>query len=145
MTMVLVLDALNQAIGQRLSSKTQGLIHHSDRGAQYLSLNYTERLAQAGMDASVGSVKDSYEDALAESVIGLFKAQVEWQTTHVGALVQRQMPAQRHWIRHTQPRRGLLLCNPRIHRQSRLISVPNALRKNRGGSSPCERALNNHE
>ena len=93
MTTALVLDALNQAISQRLSSKTQGLIHHSDRGAQYLSLKYTERLAQAGMDTSVGSVGDSYDNALAESVIRLFKAevinllgpwksmaQVEWQT-----------------------------------------------------------------
>ena len=93
MTTALVLDALNQAISQRLSSKAPGLIHHSDRGSQYLALRYTERLAQAGIDTSVGSVGDSYDNALAESVIGLFKAevinllgpwksmaQVEWQT-----------------------------------------------------------------
>ena len=49
---------------------------HSDRGSQYLALKYTERLAQAGIDASVGSVGDSYDNALAESVIGLFKAEV---------------------------------------------------------------------
>ena len=63
-------------LGQRLSAKPQGLIHHSDRGSQYLALRYTERLVQAGIDTSVGSVGDSYDNALAESVIGLFKAEV---------------------------------------------------------------------
>ena len=50
--------------------------HHSDRGGQYLSIRYTERLAEAGMESSVGSVGDSYDNALAESVIGLFKTEV---------------------------------------------------------------------
>lgn len=76
MTTSFVLDALNQAICQRRPAKEGGLIHHSDRGSQYLSIRYTERLADAGIDTSVGSVGDSYDNALAESVIGLFKAEV---------------------------------------------------------------------
>ena len=55
---------------------TAGLIHHSDRGSQYLSIRYTERLAAAGVEASVGSVGDSYDNALAETIIGLYKTEV---------------------------------------------------------------------
>jgi transposase InsO family protein len=102
MTTGFVLDALNQAICQRAPSEAicqrapseaGKLIHHSDRGSQYLSIRYTERLAEAGIDTSVGSVGDSYDNALAESIIGLFKTevikflgpwksvgQVEWET-----------------------------------------------------------------
>jgi transposase InsO family protein len=106
MTTGFVLDALNQAIHcrqaiaqqsaercQRAPSEADELIHHSDRGSQYLSIRYTERLAEAGIDTSVGSVGDSYDNALAESIIGLFKTevikflgpwktvgQVEWET-----------------------------------------------------------------
>lgn len=53
-----------------------GLTHHSDRGVQYLSVRYTERLAEAGIEGSVGSTGDSYDDALAESLIGLYKTEV---------------------------------------------------------------------
>ena len=70
----LALDALEQAIWDR--DKLSGLIHHSDRGVQYLSIRYTERLAEAGIEPSVGSQGDSYDNALAESVIGLFKTEV---------------------------------------------------------------------
>ena len=70
----LVLDALEQAIWAR--GKTDGLIHHSDRGSQYLSIRYSERLADVGIDASVGSVGDSYDNALAETINGLYKAEV---------------------------------------------------------------------
>jgi putative transposase len=70
----LALDALEQAIWARAA--TEGVVHHSDRGGQYLSIRYTERLAEAGMESSVGSVGDSYDNALAESVIGLFKTEV---------------------------------------------------------------------
>ena len=70
----LALDALEQAIWSR--AETNGLVHHSDRGGQYVSIRYTERLAGAGMEPSVGSVGDSYDNALAESVIGLFKTEV---------------------------------------------------------------------
>jgi putative transposase len=70
----LVLDALEQAIWAR--GKADGLIHHSDRGSQYLSIRYTDRLADAGIDASVGSVGDSYDNALAETINGLYKTEV---------------------------------------------------------------------
>jgi transposase InsO family protein len=70
----LALDALEQAIYSR--SATEGLVHHSDRGVQYLSIRYTERLAEAGIEPSVGSIGDSYDNAMAESVIGLFKAEI---------------------------------------------------------------------
>jgi putative transposase len=70
----LVLDALEQALWAR--GGAQGLVHHSDRGSQYLSIRYTERLAEAGVESSVGSVGDSYDNALAETIIGLFKAEV---------------------------------------------------------------------
>ena len=70
-----VLDALNQAIQARQPTEG-GLIHHSDRGVQYVSIKYTNRLSEAGIEPSVGSVGDSYDNALAETVIGLFKAEV---------------------------------------------------------------------
>ncbi|MCL4137859.1 UNVERIFIED_CONTAM: hypothetical protein GTU68_065554 [Idotea baltica] len=69
-----VLDALEQALYERRPS--ENLIHHSDRGSQYLSIKYTERLADAGLEPSVGTVGDSYDNALAETMIGLFKAEV---------------------------------------------------------------------
>lgn len=71
----LALDALEQAICERGLGKDR-LVHHSDRGVQYLSIRYTERLAEAGIEPSVGSRGDSYDNALAESVIGLFKTEV---------------------------------------------------------------------
>jgi transposase InsO family protein len=71
-----VLDALEQALHARCPFAPDGLVHHSDRGSQYLSIKYTERLAEAGIEPSVGSVGDSYDNALAESVIGLFKTEV---------------------------------------------------------------------
>ena len=71
-----VLDALEQALHDRRPAETDGLVHHSDRGSQYVSIKYTERLADAGIEPSVGSVGDSYDNALAETVIGLFKTEV---------------------------------------------------------------------
>jgi len=70
----LALDALEQALHAR--PHVEGLVHHSDRGIQYVALRYTERLAEAGIERSVGSVGDSYDNALAESINGLFKAEV---------------------------------------------------------------------
>jgi transposase InsO family protein len=70
-----VLDALGQALHDRRPLKG-GLIHHSDRGRQYVGIRYTERLVEAGIEPSVGSVGDSYDNALAETVIGLFKTEV---------------------------------------------------------------------
>jgi putative transposase len=72
----LVLDALEQAIHQRRAAGAVDLVHHSDRGVQYVSMRYTERLADAGIAPSVGSRGDSYDNALAESVIGLYKTEV---------------------------------------------------------------------
>jgi transposase InsO family protein len=70
----LTLDALEQALHAR--PDRDGLVHHSDRGVQYLALRYTERLVTAGIAPSVGTVGDSYDNALAESVIGLYKTEV---------------------------------------------------------------------
>ena len=70
----LALDALEQALWAR--DHTGCLVHHSDRGSQYLSIRYTERLGEAGIEPSVGSVGDAYDNALAETVIGLYKTEV---------------------------------------------------------------------
>jgi putative transposase len=72
----LVLDALEQAVWHRSPQDLSGLVHHSDRGSQYLSIRYTERLADLEAVVSVGSRGDSYDNALAESVIGLYKTEV---------------------------------------------------------------------
>jgi putative transposase len=72
----LALDALEMAIWSRRGDQLAGLVHHSDRGVQYLSIVYTERLAEAGAVASVGSRGDSYDNALAETVNGLYKAEL---------------------------------------------------------------------
>jgi putative transposase len=71
-----VLDALEQALHDRRPIHRGGLVHHSDRGSQYVSIRYTERLAEAGVEPSVGSVGDSYDNALAETINGLYKAEV---------------------------------------------------------------------
>ena len=79
-----VLDAIEQAVHERRPTKGMGLVHHSDRGSQYLSIKYTERLAEAGIESSVGSVGDSYDNALAETINGLFKAEVKVLTKEPG-------------------------------------------------------------
>jgi transposase InsO family protein len=71
-----VLDALEQALHERRPLHRGGLVHHSDRGSQYVSIKYSERLAEAGIEPSVGSVGDSYDNALAETINGLYKAEV---------------------------------------------------------------------
>ena len=79
-----VLDALEQALYARRAERDGALIHHSDRGSQYVSIRYTERLAEAGIEPSVGSKGDSYDNALAETINGLYKAEVihrrTWKT-----------------------------------------------------------------
>lgn len=85
----LALDALEQAIYDRCDADTGDRVHHSDRGTQYLSIRYTERLADAGIELSVGSRGDAYDNALAESVIGLFKTEVirrrgPWRSLEAG-------------------------------------------------------------
>jgi putative transposase len=71
-----VLDALEQALHDRRPVRGGRLVHHSDRGVQYVSIKYTERLVEAGIEPSVGSVGDSYDNALAETINGLYKAEV---------------------------------------------------------------------
>ncbi len=101
-----VLDALEQAIYARSGDALTGLVHHSDRGTQYLSMRYTDRLADAGIAPSVGSQGDAFDNALAESVIGLYKTEVirrrgpwrsleavEFATLDVGRLVQHAAAA----------------------------------------------------
>jgi len=72
----LPLDALEMALWRRRIKKDSGLIHHSDRGSQYVSIRYTDRLADIGASASVGSVADSYDNAMAEALNGTFKAEL---------------------------------------------------------------------
>ena len=72
----LALDALEQALYDREVAERNTLIHHSDRGVQYLSIRYTERLVEAGIEPSVGTVGDSYDNALAETIIGLYKTEL---------------------------------------------------------------------
>ena len=104
-----VLDALEQALHARRPVRGGGLVHHSDRGSQYLALRYTERLAEAGIEPSVGSVGDSYDNALAETVNGLYKAEVIHRRgpvaqfrgggvrhARIGGLVQPPPPARAH-------------------------------------------------
>jgi len=96
----LVLDTIEQAIWTREKegvSDLSGLVHHTDAGSQYTSIAFTERLAEAGVDASVGSVGDAYDNALAESVIGLFKTELirrrgPWHT------VEQVEAATLHWV-----------------------------------------------
>ena len=71
----IALDALEQALYDR-QVEQEGLIHHSDRGVQYVSIRYTERLGEVGITPSVGSVGDSYDNALAETIIGLYKTEL---------------------------------------------------------------------
>ena len=105
MTTALVLDALEQAVWTRRrdgAADLAGLIHHNDAGSQYTSIAFTERLAEAGIDASVGSVGDAYDNALAESVIGLFKTELikprgPWRTVdEVEAATLHYV----HWFNH---------------------------------------------
>ena len=76
MTTDFVLDALEQALYDRRPGNDGSLIHHSDRGSQYVSIRYSERLAEAGIEPSVGSRGDSYDNALAETINGLYKAKL---------------------------------------------------------------------
>lgn len=90
-----VLDALEQALYARQPEKEDGLIHHSDRGSQYVSIRYTERLAEAGIEPSVGSKGDSYDNALAETINGLYKAELihrraPWKTIEAVELATLQ-------------------------------------------------------
>ncbi len=97
-----VLDALEQALYERQPGGDDALIHHSDRGSQYLSIRYTERLAEAGVEPSVGSKGDSYDNALAETINGLYKAELihrraPWKTKESVELATLNWV---HWFNH---------------------------------------------
>lgn len=97
-----VLDALEQALYERRAFEQSTLIHHSDRGSQYVSLRYTERLLEAGIEASVGSVGDAYDNALAETINGLYKTELiehrgPWRTMQAVELATLQWV---DWFNH---------------------------------------------
>ena len=97
-----VLDALEQALYARQPERTDALIHHSDRGSQYVSIRYSERLAEAGIEPSVGSKGDSYDNALAEPINGLYKAELihrraPWKTKEAVELATLQWVS---WFNH---------------------------------------------
>ena len=97
-----VLDALEQALYAREPERNQALVHHSDRGSQYVSFRYTERLAEAGIEPSVGSRGDSYDNALAETINGLYKAELihrraPWKTKAAVELATLEWVA---WFNH---------------------------------------------
>jgi putative transposase len=97
-----VLDALEQALYARQPGQNGSLIHHSDRGVQYVSIRYSERLALAGIEPSVGSTGDSYDNALAETINGLYKAEVihrrgPWKTQEAVELATLEWVA---WFNH---------------------------------------------
>ena len=95
-----VLDALEQALHERRPAGQ--LIHHSDRGSQYVSIKYTERLAEAGIEPSVGSVGDSYDNALAETINGLYKAEVIHRQGPWRSFEQVELATLKwvHWFNH---------------------------------------------
>jgi transposase InsO family protein len=97
-----VLDALEQALYARQPERDRSLIHHSDRGVQYVSIRYSERLAQAGIESSVGSKGDSYDNALAETINGLYKAELihrraPWRTLEAVELATLEWVS---WFNH---------------------------------------------
>lgn len=97
-----VLDALEQALYDRQPERSDALVHHSDRGSQYVSIRYTERLAEAGIEPSVGSRGDSYDNALAETINGLYKAELihrraPWKTRESVELATLHWV---HWFNH---------------------------------------------
>ena len=101
-----VLDALEQALHERRPASKAGLIHHSDRGGQYVSIRYTERLADAGIEPSVGSIGDSYDNALAETINGLFKAEVIHRRSSWPSIAAVEL-ATLHWVDWFNSRRLL--------------------------------------
>lgn len=97
-----VLDALEQALYARQPEREDGLIHHSDRGSQYVSIRYSERLAEASIEPSVGSKGDSYDNALAETINGLYKAELihrraPWKTREAVELATLEWVS---WFNH---------------------------------------------
>ena len=105
-----VLDALEQALYARQPERDSSLIHHSDRGSQYVSIRYSERLAEAGVEPSVGSKGDSYDNALAETINGLYKAELihrraPWKTKEAVELATLE------WVAWFNNRRAKQICH----------------------------------
>ncbi len=122
----LALDALEMAMWLR-KERLDGLVHHSDRGSQYLSIRYTERLAEAGAVASVGSRGDSYDNAVAESTIGLYKAELVRQPRPVeGHRRPRDRDARAHRLVQPPPPARRLRRHPTGRVRSRSLSSPRA-------------------
>ena len=97
-----VLDALEQALYARQPELSDALIHHSDRGSQYVSIRYTERLSEAGIEPSVGSRGDGYDNALAETINGLYKTELihrraPWRTMEAVKLAKLEWVS---WFNH---------------------------------------------
>ena len=97
-----VLDALEQALYARQPERDSSLVHHSDRGSQYVSIRYSERLTEAGIEPSVGSKGDSYDNALAETINGLYKAELihrraPWKTREAVELATLEWVS---WFNH---------------------------------------------
>jgi transposase InsO family protein len=97
-----VLDALEQALYARQPERDSSLVHHSDRGSQYVSIRYSERLSEAGIEPSVGSKGDSYDNALAETINGLYKAELihrraPWKTREAVELATLEWVS---WFNH---------------------------------------------
>jgi transposase InsO family protein len=108
MTTDFVLDALEQALYARQPERDGSLIHHSDRGSQYVSIRYSERLSEAGIEPSVGSKGDSYDNALAETINGLYKAELihrrgPWKTREAVELATLEWVAWFNHIRLLEP------------------------------------------
>jgi putative transposase len=117
-----VLDAFEQADHERPPAKGIGLVYHSDRGSQYMSIRYTEHLAEAGIEPSVRSVGDSNDNALADTINGLFRAEVirrfgpwcsfeafEYATLEMGGMVQQPPLPQIDWEYPARQSQGQLL------------------------------------
>ncbi len=151
----LALDALEMAIWSRRSEDLAGLVHHSDRGVQYLAIRYTERLADAGAVNSVGSRGDSYDNALAETVNGLYKTELirargPWRTADQVELATAelsQVQAVSRWSCFTPSRwscfrltfarvRGGLPSAPTGDHRGRLKPNHLGLHETQGGSLP---------
>lgn len=145
-----VLDALEQALYTRQPERDSALIHHSDRGSQYVSIRYSERLAEAGIEPSVGSKGDSYDNALAETINGLYKAELihrraPWKSREAVELATLEWVA---WFNHHRLLGSIGYIPPaeaeaNYYRQlaSQAASAeawlkPNSLHETRGGS-PC--------
>src|SRR3546814_7797962 len=95
MTTDFVLDAREQAVYDRCPTQSDGLIHHSDRGSQYMSIRFSERLGEAGINPSVGNTGSAYDNALAETIDGLYKTELihrraPWKTKAAVELADRK-------------------------------------------------------